>query len=170
MVELKPGDVFASRNPQSLGKAINWLERLRSHDNEATYGHTGIIIKPDGTTVEAVWSITSQNLFKDYKGTKVLIARPVAMNPEAYAKGFDAIKCHIGTSYPYYRLLMHFLGIGKFVHFKTPVCSELTAKFLINAGIRCLSGQNYWGVNPDNLVDEWRISDHFDVIFEGVIE
>lgn len=171
MPQLKPGDVFASRNPQALGKAINWLERLRSHDNEATYGHTGIIIKPDGTTVEAVWSITSQNIFKDYKGSKVLVARCNKMTPESYRMGFDAIKCHIGSTYPYYRLLWHALGLGKHLHFfKTPVCSELTQKFLINCGISVITGKNWWGINPDDLVDEWRISDHFDIIFEGLVE
>jgi hypothetical protein len=166
---LKQGDVFASSNPQSLGKAISAIERLRSHDNKAEYGHTGIIIKPDGTTVEAVWTIGSQNLFNEYKGQKVLIARWAGMNTDTYQKGFDAIKGHIGSTYPYYRLLMHFLGLGKFIHFSTPVCSELTEKFLINCGAVTISGKNFWGLNPDDLVDEWRISRHFDVIFEGVI-
>jgi len=171
MIELKPGDVFASRNPQSLGKLINFVQKLRAKDNASEYGHTGIIVNMAGQTVEAVFSITSQNLFRDYKGSKVLIARPVSMTPEAYRQGFDAIKCHIGRTYPYYRLLWHALGIAKGLHFfSTPVCSELTTKFLISAGIKCLSGQNWWGINPDDLVDEWRISDHFDVIFEDVVE
>jgi len=171
MIELKPGDVFASRNPQSLGKLINFVQKLKSKDNCSEYGHTGIIIKPDGTTLEAVWSISSQNIFKDYAGQKVLIARWNKMTPECYNKGFEAIKCHIGNTYPYYRLLWHFTGLAKFLHFaSTPVCSELTQKFLINCGAVTISGQNWWGINPDDLVDEWRISDHFDVIFEGVVE
>lgn len=169
MIELKPGDVFASKNPQSLGKMINFIQRIKSHDNQSEYGHTGIIVKPDGATIEAVWSISSRDIFKDYKGSKVLIARFNKMTPEAYQKGFDAIKGHIGHTYPYYRLLMHFLGLGKFIHFSTPVCSELTQKFLISAGMTTITGKNYWGINPDDLVDEWRISDHVEVIFEGII-
>lgn len=170
MTILQPGDVFASRNPQSLGKAITWIEKLRSHDNAAEYGHTGIIIKPDGTTLEAVGSITTQDLFKAYAGDKVLIARWTGMTPEAYQKGFDAIKCHIGTIYPYYRLLMQALGLGKWIHFKTPVCSELTEKFLISAGAVTIGGKNWWGLNPDDLVDEWRISKYFEIVYEGTLK
>jgi len=168
-ITLKQGDIFASSNPQSLGKAINFIQRIRAKDNQSMYGHTGIIIKPDGITVEAVWSICSQNLFKEYTGKKVLIARWTGMNADTYQKGFDAIKGHIGSTYPYYRLLMHFLGLGKFIHFKTPVCSELTEKFLINCGAVTISGKNFWGLNPDDLVDEWRISKYFDVIYEGAL-
>ena len=168
-MQLQPGDIFASCNPQSLGRLIDWVETLRSHDNDAEYGHTGVIIKADGTTVEALWSISSQNLFKDYKGQKVLIARWNGMTPEAYQKGFDSIKGHIGSTYPYYRLLLHALGIGKFIHFKTPVCSELTQKFLINAGATTISGKTFWGLTPDNLVDEWRVSRHFSILYEGII-
>ena len=42
--------------------------------------------------------------------------------------------------------------------------------FLINAGAEILAGKNYWGVTPDNLVDEWRISKYFDIIFEGELK
>lgn len=168
-MQLQPGDIFASSNPQMLGRLIDFIETIKSRDNDAEYGHTGIIIKEDGTTVEALWSIKSQNLFEAYKGTKVVIARWTGMTPESYQKGFDAIKCHIGSTYPYYRLLLHALGIGKIIHFKTPVCSELTQKFLINAGATTISGKTFWGLTPDNLVDEWRISKFFQLIYEGTL-
>lgn len=169
MIELKSGDVFASKNPQSLGRMINCIQRIKSHDNQSEYGHTGIIIQDDGATIEALPDGIHVSTLDAYKGSKVLIARFNKMTPEAYQKGFDSIKGHIGHTYPYYRLLMHFLGLGKFIHFSTPVCSELTQKFLINCGMTTITGTNYWGINPDDLVDEWRISDHVEVIFEGII-
>lgn len=168
-MQLQPGDIFASSNPQMLGRLIDFIETIKSRDNDAEYGHTGIIIKEDGTTVEALWSIGTQNLFNDYKGQKVVIARWTGMTPESYQKGFDAIKGHIGSTYPYYRLLLHALGISKIIHFKTPVCSELTQKFLINAGATTISGKTFWGLTPDDLIDEWRISRHFDILHEGII-
>ena len=168
-IELNRGDVFASSNPQSLGRMINFVQRLKSKDNESTYGHTGIIVDGCGTTIEAVWKIETQNLFEDYKGQKVLIARWKGMDKDNFLKGFGAITEHFGATYPYYRLFMHALGIGKFIHFKTPVCSEFTQKFLVSCGAKTLAGNNWWGINPDDLVDEWRISEHFDIIFEGVI-
>lgn len=169
MIELKSGDVFASKNPQSLGRMINCIQRIKSHDNQSEYGHTGIIIQDDGATIEALPDGIHVSTLDAYKGSKVLIARFNKMTPEAYQKGFDSIKGHIWHTYPYYRLLMHFLGLGKFIHFSTPVCSELTQKFLINCGMTTITGTNYWGINPDDLVDEWRISDHVEVIFEGII-
>lgn len=167
---LKPGDVFGSRNPQSLGKIINFVQKVKSKDNRSEYGHTGIILDSTGLTMEALNTISTQNIFSAYKGDKVIIARWHGMNKVRFMQGFESIMPHIGHTYPYYRLLMHFMGWGKYIHFDTPVCSELTAKFLISAGATCLSGQNYWGVNPDDLIDEWRVSKHFEIIFEGVIE
>lgn len=169
-INMQPGDVFASRNPQSLGRLINFVQKIRAKDNASEYGHTGIIVKPDGTTVEAVFSICAQNIYTDYVGSKILIARPKIMSPEVFARGFDAIKPHIGATYPYYRLLWHALGVGKFIHFKTPVCSELTQKFLISCGVQAITGKNYWGINPDDLVDEWRVSAHYDIVYEGMVE
>jgi len=171
MIEVRPGDVAATRNPQGLGKAILIAQTTKSQDGEAKYGHSLIIQDQAAKTFEAVWHIAEQNLFDAYKGHHVLIARWDGMTPEAFAKGFGSVRHLLGRHYPYHRLLFHLLGLGRWVHFlKTPVCSELTAQFLINAGAITLCGQNFWGVTPDNLVDEWRISKHFDIIFEGVLE
>lgn len=168
LIHLQPGDVFASRNPQGLGKAICLAESLKSADGEAEYGHTGIITNSMGGTIEAVWSIREQNLFKEYKGMKVLVARWGGMDLKAYEEGYNSIKKQIGRMYPYHRLFLHMIGLARFLHFfNTPVCSELTAMFLINAGAITLEGKECWGATPDNLVDEWRISKYFDVIWEG---
>ncbi len=170
MIELKPGDIFASKNPQNLGKLITFITGLKARDKKAVYSHTGIIQDAAGKTLEAVMRIAEQNIFQDYKGDKVLIARWIGMTPAAYQKGFDAVKGQIGRPYPFQRLLWQLIGVAKWVHIlKTPVCSELTEMFLCNAGANTMSGGNFWGLNPDDLVDEWRISKHFDVIYEGTL-
>lgn len=169
-VELKPGDVFASQNPQGLGKAILMAERSKSADEKAEYGHTGIILDASGRTLEAVWSIRMQNLFVNYAGTKVIIARWKSMDSAAFERGWNGVKNQVGRRYPYHRLLFHLLGVARWIRFEnTPVCSELTSMFLIKTGAITLEGDKPWGCTPDNLVDEWRISKFFDVIYEGIL-
>jgi hypothetical protein len=167
---ISPGDVFGTSNPQGLGRPICLAESLKSQDGKAEYGHTGILTNIHADTIEALWSIKSQNFFEAYKGQKAIIARWTGMNPGAYQRGYEAIKPQIGRWYPVHRLILHFLGLAKFVHFlNIPVCSELTAMFLIKAGAPTIAGDNCWGITPDNLVDEWRISKHFDIVFEGIV-
>jgi hypothetical protein len=167
--KLQAGDVFCTSNPQSLGKAIRFIESTRSADEKAEYSHAGIIIDANGKTLEAIWHIESQMLWDAYKGEKVLIARWSGMTPEAFQKGYDVVKSEIGMTYPYYRLLLSLFGLARIIHFKGTVCSELAQRFLINAGVITLSGQNYWGVTPDDLADEWKISKYFSIVFEGII-
>jgi hypothetical protein len=166
---LKPGDVFASRNPQGLGSAILLAEKMRSLDGEAKYGHTGIILDDQGTTFEALWTIKRQNIFEAYKGQQLLIARWQGMTPTAFECGFLSVKDQEGRMYPFYRLFLHMLGLGKIHVDGQEVCSEITCHFLIGAGAKVLSGKEWAGVTPDNLVDEWWISKYFDVIWEGVL-
>ncbi len=165
---LQSGDLFATSNPQGLGKVICIAECAKSLDGEAEYGHSGIIQDPLGKTFEAVWHIAEQNLFDAYKGQKTIIARWRGMNEATYRIGFDAVYPLLGRHYPFQRLLLHMVGLARWVHvLDTPVCSELTAKFLINCGAIMLSDKEFWGITPDNLVDEWRISKYFDVILKG---
>jgi hypothetical protein len=167
MIDLMPGDVFCTQNPQSLGKAIRFIESTKSEDAAAEYSHAGIILDSTGKTLEAIWHIESQNIFEAYKGDKVLIARWSGMTPANFQQGYNAIKDEIGMCYPYYRLFLSLLGLARLIHFKGTVCSELTQRFLINANAVTLSGKNFWGVTPDNLADEWRISKYFTINFEG---
>ena len=165
-----PLDVFASKNPQGLGKIICEFEKLKSQDGEAEYGHTGIIQDANGKTAEAVWSIAEQNLFEAYSGKKVLIARWNRQTPEQVEKGLVYARKLLGRKYPYHRLILHMLGVARWVHIlKTPVCSEYTAATLIEAGADLICGNNFWGVSPDYLADDWNHSKHFDVIYEGVL-
>jgi len=166
---LCPGDVFASRNPQGLGSAILLAQRLKSLDGKAEYGHTGIILNAAGDTFEALWTIKSQKFFEGYKGDQVLVARWRGMDGNSFRRGFEAVVPQAGRGYPWYRLLLHLIGLPKIHVDGQEVCSELTAHFLVAAGAQILSGKRWAGVTPDYLVDEWRISKHFDIVFEGVL-
>jgi hypothetical protein len=173
---LCPGDEFATKNPMALGMAINLIQKAKSVDNESTYTHTGIIMDIHGATLEALWTVKSQNLWDAYKGEKVLISRNINMSLPVFVAGIAKIREHIGQWYPAPRLLLHLIGLAKVIHWDRIVCSELTAKF--EAGCAEYLGpdraagfmRNYYGVNPDNLVDRWQISRYYETVFEGVVE
>ncbi|MDD4060463.1 MAG: hypothetical protein PHW08_07170 [Kiritimatiellae bacterium] len=167
---LAPGDVFASKNPQGLGRAICLAQQMQSPDGEAEYSHTGIILDAQGTTLEALWRVRRQNLFSAYKGNKVLVARWKGMTDKAFRAGFASVADQEGRMYPFHRLALHVVGLAGFVHFLgVKVCSEITDCFQYHAGITTLRREKYYGVTPDELVDEWRISRHFDIVFEGTL-
>jgi len=170
-MKLLAGDVFATKNPNGLGRAICLAQKVKSPDGKAEYGHTGIIQTPDGKTLEAVWKIAEQNLFEAYKGNKVLVARLKNNDVKGLKSGLQKVLPLRDRIYPAHRLFLHAIGLARWIHFlKTPVCSELTAMFLVACGVPMSFDDNYWGITPDNLVDEWRISKHFDIIFEGILD
>jgi len=167
--QLQPGDVFGTRNPMALGRAINFLQKIWSRDSESKYSHSGIILDEEGTTFEALWTIKKQNLFEAYGGKEVIIAR--------YTKGTDTIikteldfclSCHEGQWYPIWRLPLHiFPPLAKIMLFHHPVCSELVAEFLCEIGARHCQ---WASTNPDTLADEWRRWKNFEIIWEGELK
>jgi hypothetical protein len=173
---LCPGDEFATKNPMALGRIINFAQKARAVDNESEYSHTGIITGADGATIEALWTVKSQNLWEAYAGNKVLIVRNVNMTLPVCVAGIDKIRAHLGQWYPLPRLVLHALGLAKWIHWYRVVCSELTAKFETGCaeylGPDLASGfmRNHYGVTPDNLVDRWTISRYYQTVFEEIIE
>jgi hypothetical protein len=160
----------------ALGALINICQAARAVDNESQYSHTGIIADYTGATMEALWTVRSQNLWEAYKGAKLLVVRNINMTPDVFAAGFGKIRGHLGQWYPVHRLLFHLLGLAKWIHWHRIVCSELAAKFEAGCaehiGLDRASGflRNYYGVNPDNLTDRWRESRYYTTVFEGVVE
>lgn len=176
-IRLLPGDEFVTKNPMALGVAINIVQKATSVDNESTYTHAGIITEADGTTLESLWTVNSQNIWEAYSGEKVLIARNINMTPAVFAAGFAKIKKHIGQWYPVPRLFLHLLHIAKWVHWDHVVCSELVAKFetgcatfLADADKTSGFLHNWYGVNPDDLTDRWRLGRYYDIVFEGIVD
>jgi hypothetical protein len=174
--DLRPGDEFATKNPMALGALINFVQRAKAVDNESTYSHTGIVTDPEGATLEALWTVQSQNLWEAYRGARVLVVRNINMRLPVYIAGFNKVRGHLGQWYPAPRLILHFLGLAKWIHWDRVVCSELTAKFEVGCaehlGLDRAAGfmRNHYGVNPDNLTDRWRESRYYETVFEGVVE
>jgi len=166
---LKSGDIFCTKNPMWLGKAIIFVEKLHAADNQAEYSHSGIILNEAGCTFEALWTNKKQNIFDAYKGVKVLIGRHKNMTPEAYDKGWDKVKNHEGQWYAGHRLFFFFIPfVAKYINLGLGVCSELTAKFLAGSGVM----ENfYWkGKNPDHIADMIHKWKDWEIIFEGILE
>lgn len=168
-IELQPGDLFCSRNPMALGRAICGVEKWYSVDNRAEYSHTGIITNAQGMTLEALWTVKAQNIFTAYKGTKVLICRHELMDSESYWKGYNAVRKHIGQVYPFWRLIFAlYPPAAKYINFLDRlVCSELVGKFYSIAGIP--GWEYYHGLTPDNLADRGRRWEGFSIVYEGEI-
>jgi len=163
---IKPGDIFCVNSGSVLAKTINLAQRIWDLDDSAEYNHAGIILNRAGMTVEALWSIRANDLFENYTGKKIIIGRHDAMDREKYMAGAHAIKCHIGKPYPAYRLILHLLPpLAKYFSIGNVVCSELTAQFLVGAGLF----HYYKGVTPNFLADmiiNWK---GWSVIYQGVL-
>jgi len=163
-IELQKGDIFVTRNPMALGRAINAIQRVWSTDNESTYSHAGIIIDPDGLTFESLWTVKRQNIWKAYHGDKVLIGRSSYMSPQAFEVGFEAIKEHEGDWYPFHRLFLHIIPpLAKYISVGPMVCSELVGRFLNEAEIPYF--ESYKGLNPDTIADRIERWKQFTVVF-----
>jgi hypothetical protein len=174
--QLFPGDEFAACNPEAFGSVINFVQRMKAVDDESQYTHTGVITDPNGDTLESHWTVERLNIWVAQRGRSVLIVRNINMTPPVYAAGFEKIRKHIGQWYPVHRLFLQLLGLAKYIHWTKVVCSELTAKFEEGCaeflGPDKTSGfmRNHYGVNPDNLVDRWKISRYYVIVYEGVAE
>lgn len=169
MIKLKRGDIFCSKNPMWIGSAINIAQKFWSSDNESEYGHAGIIISTDGDTFESLWTIR-QNHLDSYKGNKVLIGRAIWPSQDDQDYAIQRVRIdHEGQIYPIWRLIFHLFGpLAKYISSgKFPVCSELTVKKAILAGVTAW-GSTWKGKNPDHVADAIRRWDAYEVIFEGI--
>lgn len=174
-VVVQPGDCFCSTFPGGavLPSLIRFVSTLQASDLSATYTHAGIITDSLGGTFESRWTAKRQNLYREYLGKPVLIARPLfdltsrpvrdTVIGSALSK---IIESHEGEWYPVLRMPLHVLGLAKFIHWHFVVCSELVAKFLYLASIR---HRHYFGTKPDTLADEFKNYRCYKVIFEGVL-
>ena len=166
MIQLRKGDIFLTRNPMMLGRVINAVQKFNSPDNASVYSHAGIIIDESGKTLEALWTVKSQNIYKDYKGIDVLVMRYSGMSDEAFKAGMKSIHRHVGDFYPVLRLFTMIIPqIAKHLYIGHSVCSELAGEFLNGAGLKDI----YWkGWTPDSLHDYTRNHRDFSVVHEGI--
>lgn len=171
-IDLQVGDIFFVQGTTWLAKTIRAVEWIHSRDNEATYGHAGVITSTSGETLEALWVVQRASL-NFYDSQRILIARPrTTLSGESItqARKEIAIEClerdHLGQPYPVLRLpLFLFPSMAKFIATgHHVVCSELTAKYLFLIGARPYP---YMGCNPDTGADEARIWRNIDVVLEA---
>jgi len=165
VIELQPGDIFCTRNPMFMGKAINFVQKFISVDGRSRYSHSGIILSETGETFEALWRNRRQNLFTAYQDKNVIVGRHRSMTPLLFGQAWDRIRHHEGKWYAGHRLFFFLLcpPLAKYLSVGPGVCSELTAKLWFRAGLI-----DFWsGVYPDFLADmihNWR---DIELVYEG---
>ena len=165
-MKLKAGDCFVVRGDTSLSYLIRVFGNFWSSDGECTFNHAGIILDREGNTFESLNRIGIYNL-EIYKGKQILIVRHKKMTSARFLDGFASVNHLNGVIYPWWRLALHLFHLARFFNRSgIPVCSELVGMFENGAGLRKV----FWGLTPDNLADEWRISKHYEIVYEGVWE
>lgn len=166
-VNLQQGDIFCTRNPMALGRAINAVQTFWSADNDSEYSHAGIITSAAGDTFESLWTIKESHVDK-YIGKKVLIGRVAC--PRVYK--VVAIKIvqdrYQGRLYPFWRLVFHLLPpLAKYISTgNNPVCSELMFAYILELGISRVG--RWQGKNPDHAADFIKYADECEPVFEGI--
>lgn len=166
-IEVQPGDVFGTRNPMLLGRAINGMQYFWSSDNNSVYSHSGIIESATGDTYEALWSIEEGHL-DEYCSNRVIIARYTDLNEKAFKLAMKKLKKrHDDQCYPWWRIPLHIIPpLAKYISYKDKwvVCSELVAEYEYLLGLR---HYQFVGTNPDKLADEWKRWKGWEIIGEG---
>jgi hypothetical protein len=164
-MKLQAGDVFVVKGDTSVAYLIRMFGKFWSSDGECTYNHAGIVLDSEGNTFESKNKIDHYNL-DQYRGSQIMIVRHKKMSKSRFGKGWESIKHLDGVSYPWWRLGLHLFHLARFFNRSgIPVCSELVGMFENACGLR----KTFWGLSPDNLADEWRISRYYDIVYDGVL-
>lgn len=165
---LQPGDIFCTRNPMWLGRAINAAQTVWASDNKSEFSHAGIITDPAGTTFEALWTVRSRNIFTDCAVERILIGRHDDMTKTLFTSAFGGVETYRGRWYPFHRLIFHMVPpLAKYISADNRylVCSELTAKFLHGAGLVDF----FLGKNPDHIADMIRRWKDWRIVYDGIM-
>ena len=167
-LNLKAGDCFLVHSRDWLAKAIDAVESFWDFGNRRLYSHAGVIVNSAGLTLEAIRPrVYSQLFFQAYHGHQVMLVRYTKLTEQKLEVGLGAAYSHYRELYPYWRLPLELLRIGKFIHWNSVVCSELVAEYLHYIGAR----EYLWfGVDPEDLEDEFRHWRDYEIIFEGMLE
>ena len=176
-IALRPGDECCVENHGIVAAGIDLAQWLYSKDGESTYTHSLLLTDKHGNTLEVVKRVKRQNMFKMYRGRKIIIARPmcdlddnlITNKQKLVALGRVSAE-HEAQWYPFWRIPLHlFPPAAKLVSFngRFLVCSELTAKFAYYIGAR---NEPFTGATPDDRADEYRRWKNYKVLYEGVLE
>jgi len=169
MIDFNVGQIFASRNPMMMGRAINGVQKFWSQDNSSEYSHAGIIISSSGDTFESLWTVKKSHISK-YVGQKILVGSLVGPSEDNLKSSISTIITdHEGKIYPVWRLVLHlFPPLAKYISTGLyPVCSELTFKHIKLSGIGKIG--KWQGKTPDNVADFIKNDRSCCPIFEGIL-
>ena len=161
-MKLEPGDVFFQTSGNILDIIINFFQSLWSGDNRSIFSHCGIILYHDGETFETTGWRTGFGNLSTRQGNKTIVA--IYRHREMRELAFDFSARLAGRIYPYWRLPIFALGLGRLIHGTNMVCSELVAEFLKRTGVRSKSP---WGVSVDRLHDELQADNNWKLVYQG---
>jgi hypothetical protein len=155
------------RGDQMLVVGSGLLSTLIKLRTGSQFTHGLIICDKYGKTFEALKTIRHGHLGK-YIGKRVVIARPEvdeAVMDEAIKEAENKWDGHV---YPFWRLIFHLMGVARFSLLDIPVCSELNAWVSRRSGIPGKPwAKTHWGVNPDDISEEWMLNPRFKFIWRG---
>jgi hypothetical protein len=166
-MELKPGDIFLTRNSGLVAKGINIVQKWWAYDDYSKFTHAGLIKDNKGTTFESTLpGARSFNFEECHKGKHYMIIRHDYMTPKVFEKAFERVKYHSGFAYPIHRLFLHIIPpLAKTFSKNRAVCSELVGQFLYHAEML-----HYWrGVNPDKLEEIFVYWRNYQIVYEGIL-
>jgi hypothetical protein len=193
--KVRPGDIGLTKNPQGLGVMINFAQGLEGDKSE--FGHALIFGKKvgkeyvaNGRIIESVSTISVNHISK-YSGSHICVFRHKGMTEDSFYLGREELIDNIGQPYPFHRLFVHGFDMAnvavcrfftankwmpkfrfaKVMPLDWPVCSELTAQFIIGARLETgLSCKGWRGVNPDHLDDaRQNRADLYETVYYGML-
>lgn len=159
------GDIFLTRSPGFLGKAIRFWERIWT-PTQVYFNHAGIMIN-NKMTFEALWTYRHENFFNSYVGHEVFLARPKCVSSATINRSLRMLRnLKYGRSYPVHKIIIHAFPPATKLFPKSPVCSEFAALY----GYYMEALPYYNGMNPDSLHD--ILCNHYawEPIFWGTVQ
>lgn len=164
---LQPGDIFFCRGRGPLDRLINWFQGLRDTDGDTRRSHVGVVLNSRGHILETTsWRTGYRSLARHYAGSDLQILRLSGMTSASAWLGLCAVAHQVGLVYPYWRLLVHAVGLPSGLHLRGMECSALTAHFLAGAGVD-LAKPTPWAYDADELGDELAARADCTVVHDG---
>lgn len=161
---LQPLDVFYTRKPTWMSRAIRWAEQEKGEEKSLT-SHVGAIVTA-GTIrrvkcIEALSRVRRHSLWKQYAfdGTEMTIFRPRNISYRHKDKILDGLRRRVGQRYGYSKIGLHLLvkltGKRKWLNLtfldRFPICSYALAIEFGRLGYHF--GVSDRKADPDDMLD-----------------
>ena len=161
-LEILPGDVFLTRSPTWLGRAIRAM--TRSKDEPPTrVNHVGMFVSAarlrGATSIEALWHVRIGRFWRYYAGnsSKVAIYRHPDLDYDVRLAIADDAMRAAGSRYATWKIAFHAVGLGGLLRYGGRViCSSLVGgSYARRAGYR-FRGKRGQTITPDDIDDDVR--------------